>query len=205
MMKEETHIFQGMKRDVHQIRQDGKFLWDAHNIRITSREDSTGFSITNEKGTLDTGVSFIGYYVGHCVLGKYLVVFTAGTDGSNNYIYRVEKTEDGYDLIVLFHEESAWSGSWNPDNPIEAIGVYETELVQKVYWVDGINQPRVINITKPELDPTLEFPYYNKEDFNFTPALSLNEKVKVVKSYGNGEFSSGVIQYAMSYYCKYGQ
>ena len=43
MMKEETHIFQGMKRDVHQIRQDGKFLWDAHNIRITSREDSTGY------------------------------------------------------------------------------------------------------------------------------------------------------------------
>lgn len=205
MMKEETHIFQGMKRDVHQIKQDGKFLWDAHNIRITSREDSTGFSITNEKGTLDTGISFLGYYVGHCVLGKYLVVFTAGTDGSNNYIYRVEKTEEGYDLIILFHEESVWNGSWNPDNPIEAIGVYETELVQKVYWVDGINQPRVINVAKPELNPELEYPYYKKEDFNFIRSLKLEERVGVLKMYGNGVFSPGTIQYAFSYYNKYGQ
>lgn len=49
MMKEENHIFQGLKRDTHQIRQDAKFLWDAHNIRITNREDNSLFSITNEK------------------------------------------------------------------------------------------------------------------------------------------------------------
>lgn len=150
-MKEETHIFQGMRRDNHQIRQDGKFLWDAHNIRITNREDNTLLSITNEKGTSDSLVEFQGYYVGHCVLGKYLVVFTANDDSSDNYIYRVEKTNSGYKTIILFHEEDVWEGGWDPNNPIEAIGVYETEFVQKVYWVDGIHQPRVINIAKPEL------------------------------------------------------
>lgn len=150
-MKEETHVFQGMRRDNHQIRQDGKFLWDAHNIRLTNRDDSTFLSITNEKGTSDPLVEFQEYYVGHCVLGKYLIVFTANDDSSDNYIYRVEKTNSGYKTIILFHEADVWEGGWNPNNPIEAIGVYETEFVQKVYWVDGINQPRVINIAKPEL------------------------------------------------------
>lgn len=150
-MKEETHIFQGMRRDNHQIRQDGKFLWDAHNIRLTNRDDSTFLSLTNEKGTSDPLIEFQEYYVGHCVLGKYLVVFTANDDSSDNYIYRVEKTNSGYKTIILFHEEDVWEGGWDPNNPIEAIGVYETEFVQKVYWVDGIHQPRVINIAKPEL------------------------------------------------------
>lgn len=157
-MKEETHIFQGMRRDNHQIRQDGKFLWDAHNIRLTNRDDSTFLSITNEKGTSNSLITFEGYYVGHCVLGKYLVVFTANDDASDCTIYRVEKLEEGgYKTIILFKDTSGqpwWSDNskgWSPNNPIEAIGVYETEFVQKVYWVDGINQPRVINIAKPEL------------------------------------------------------
>ena len=50
-MQEDNHIFQGLRRDNHQIRQETKFLWDAHNIRITNREDNTLLSITNEKGT----------------------------------------------------------------------------------------------------------------------------------------------------------
>lgn len=158
MMREENHIFQGMRRDNHPIKQDGKFLWDARNIRITNREDNTLFSITNEKGTSDSLVEFQGYYVGHCVLGKYLVVFTANKDASYCTIYRVEKLEDGtYRTIILFRDSSGqpWesnnSKGWSPNHPIEAIGVYETEFIQKVYWIDGVNQPRVINIAKPEL------------------------------------------------------
>ena len=256
-MKEETHIFQGMRRDNHQIRQDGKFLWDAHNIRLTNRDDSTFLSITNEKGTSNELITFQGYYVGHCVLGKYLVVFTAKDDSSDNYIYRVEKVGSSYKIAILFHHEGGeWA--WNPNHPIEAIGVYETELVQKVYWVDGINQPRVINIAKPELklkdtrywdvissystwdfsgtapnpngDKTFNWglakpstftdqewedflidyerdfnTMYESDSFDFVRKLTLQEQVDVVKRYGQGEFSSGTIQYAISYYNKYEQ
>lgn len=260
-MQEDNHVFQGLRRDNHQIRQDDKFLWDAHNIRLTNREDNTLLSITNEKGTSDSLVEFQGYYVGHCVLGKYLIVFTANNDGYDNYIYRVEKDstiDSGYKTIILFHEENVWEGSWYPGHPIEAIGVYETELVQKVYWVDGINQPRVINIAKPELklkdtrywdvissystwdfsgtapnpngdrtfnwglakpstftdqewedfliDYEREFnTMYESDSFDFVRKLTLQEQVDVVKRYGQGEFSSGTIQYAISYYNKYEQ
>ena len=206
MMKEETHVFQGMKRDVHQIRQDGKFLWNAHNIRITNREDSTLLSITNEKGPKSTGVTFNGIYVGHCIVGDYLVVFTAAEDGSFNCIYRVKDNGTSFANKQIYSENPVTSGGWSPDHPIEAIGVYETELVQKVYWVDGVNQPRVINVAKPEslgVDP--ESSCYTKEEFDFIRTLALKETVKVHKSYGSGSFSPGVIQYAMSYYCKNGQ
>ena len=74
-MQEDNHIFQGLRRDNHQIRQETKFLWDAHNIRLTNRDDSTLLSITNERGTSAPMLTFNNYYVGHCVLGKYLIVF----------------------------------------------------------------------------------------------------------------------------------
>lgn len=242
MTQEDIHLFQGIRRDNHPIRQDSKFLWDAHNMRITNREDNTLLSLTNERGTSDPLIEFQGYYVGHHVLGKYLIVFTANKDSSGCHIYRTEKTETGYKTIILFHQEGVWDQGWNPNHPIEAIGIYETELVQKVYWVDGINQPRVINIAKPELklpsyidaggtqipllidgvnlsgptysqDPNIDrFLYHNipnglyeRDSFDFVRTLQLYENIEVTKIYGYGEFSSGTIQYAISYYDKYGQ
>lgn len=255
MTQGEVHIFQGMSRDTHQIRQDSKFLWDAHNIRLTNREDNTSLAITNERGTLNTGVTFLGYYVGHCVLGKYLVVFTSNDDSSDTYIYRVEKTEEGFRSVILFYESNGWKEAWVPTHPIETIGVYETNYVQKVYWVDGLNQPRVINIAKPEyiitgtkyeallslpsvnfseqgltlenpgiINPDTRNPYtdeewnsfkqgydaeigpiYTKESFDFCRKLQLGELVSVYRGEGNGMFSPGTIQYALSYFNKYEQ
>ena len=51
MMKQDFHVFQGMRQDNHQIRQESKYLWEAHNIRFTAREGNTLLSMTNEKGT----------------------------------------------------------------------------------------------------------------------------------------------------------
>lgn len=193
-MMQDNHIFQGMKRDNHPIRQDAQFLWDAHNIRLTNREDNTLFSITNEKGTSSPLLTFKNYYVGHCVLGKYLVVFTATEDDGYSYIYRVEKTGDTYTSTILYQGYIMLS----PHNPIEAIGIYENEFVQKVYWIDSINQPRVINIVKDN-------PNYHETSFDFVQTLKLEEIVNISKMYGQGEFSSGTIQYAFSYFNKYGQ
>ena len=97
-----------------------------------NRDDNTLLSITNEKGTKDTGVSFNGTYVGHCVLGKYLVVFTtkSTTEGSTDYIYRV-KCEDGeYEVTILYgYYNYNTSLGFDPKHPIEAFGDYETDLV----------------------------------------------------------------------------
>lgn len=101
---------------------------------------------------------------------------------------------------------------WRNTAPIETLGVYETEDVQKVYWVDSGHQPRVINITKPEQEGQAIFPdsdysyLYNRDIdyFNFIPNLKLNEVITVSKDTTGGRFSPGTIQYAFSYYNKFG-
>lgn len=200
-MREENHMFQGLRRDNHPIKQESKFLWDALNVRLTNRDDSTLLSITNEKGTLDTEIEdFKGQYVGHCTVGKYLIVFTYDDDEMKNYIYRVCRDGDSYTNTKLFEgTNDDETKLWTPNNPIEAFGVYENDLVQKVYWVDGANQPRVINICKGYQED------YTHESFDFVQTLQLEEKVTVEKLYNEGLFAPGVIQYAFTYYNKYGQ
>lgn len=207
MIKEETHIFQGMKRDSHQIRQDSKYLWDARNIRITNREDNTLLSITNEKGTSDSLLTLKSKYVGHCVLGDYLIVFTGNEDKSNNHIYRISKDNKVKDL---FGKTEVWDKGWTPLHPIETIGIFETSLIQKVYWVDGINSPRVINVVKDKLlDDTIAIPVgeyiYKDTEFDFVPTLKLQETVEINRLKSSGTFSPGTIQYAFAYFNKYGQ
>lgn len=212
MMQQDNHIFQGMRRDTHPIRQDGKFLWDAHNIRLTAREGDSMYSITNERSTKELFTfSSTETYIGHTVLGKYLVLFTHSNNNTGDIIYRInlDTLPDEASKVVLYEGPL----NFDKDFPIQAIGDYESELIQKVYWVDGKNNPRVINITKPELmgmtisEDTVNFnDIYKDSPFDFVQSLALNEEVTVKRlENGNGVFPAGVIQYAFTYYHKYGQ
>lgn len=219
-MMQDNHIFQGMRRDNHPIRQEKQFLWDAHNIRLTTRDDNTMLSITNEKST-ESIMSF-GQgetYVGHSVIGDYLILLTTGLE--NDRIYRINLGSDLYTREVLYEGKDL---NFNADYPAQMISDYESELVQKVYWVDGLNSPRVINVAKPELvypdkngSPNTEkVDLYNKSGnynslytdhpFGFIQDLELNERVSIDRLQSSvGIFPSGVIQYAMTYLHKYGQ
>lgn len=121
MMQEDVHIFQGMKRATHPIKQDKNFLWDAHNVRLTTRGQETMLSITNEKST-DKILSFDSneVYVGHVVLGNYLVVLT---HSDKDTIYRIDLTS--MTRVILYKGNLGL----NPDNPAQMIADYESELV----------------------------------------------------------------------------
>ena len=205
MLKSDAHIFGGMQRDMSVSKQQPEFLWEAHNVRLTPRDGETMLSITNEKGTkrITSGTgTFAGTYLGYCVMNNYLVVFTV--DGEDCYIYRVDKSYN-YKVDILYKGRL----QFDPGHPIETLGVYENELVQKVYWVDGANQPRLINIVKELLDgSTVEAvrQKYNDSSFDFVRDLSLSETVRVRRmAAAGGQFQSGVIQYALTYFDKYGQ
>lgn len=205
-MKQEAHIFQGMKRDNHPTLQQASFLWDALNIRINRKDGDTYLAITNERGNSNTNINIEGDYVGHCVIGKYLVVFTV--KDSLSYIYRVQRDNSDYTTILLYKGALGFS----QDYPIEALGVMETNLIYKVYWIDGNHQPRVIIITMPEyreqkIEDGKDYSelYKGVTSFDFVNTLQLNETVSITKDYGSGIFSPGVIQYAFTYFNKYGQ
>lgn len=193
--KATSHVIQGMQKDTSKSKLSKEFAFDAKNIRITAREDNSLLTVTNEKGNKQTKPLF-GFYLGHCVINNQLVLFTT-----------IPNAEINKDHIFLydseFNQTILYSGNLNfsLDNPLETLGVYENEDIQKVYWVDGRNQPRVINIKASEEVRSK----WSDSSFDFIPELALQESVSVEAISNSSMFAPGVIQYAFSYYNKYGQ
>lgn len=91
---------------------------------------------------------------------------------------------------------------FNYKHPIETTSFYENADIRKVYWTDGLNQPRVINIAAAS-DIVSK---WNTDSFNFVRTLNLNEEITIERNIvANGSFAPGVIQYAFTYFNKYGQ
>lgn len=129
----------------------------------------------------------------------YIVFFCQEKDCT--YIYRgsIEQNSDDNDYYIDL--KLLYSGDLNlsVDNPIEYTTSYESDDVQKIYWVDGVNQPRIINICKLNQNKFTS-------NLDFVPKIEGNIKVNVEKQYeGRGNFPSGVIQYYITYYNKFGQ
>lgn len=136
-----------------------------------------------------------GAYLGHAILNNTLVLFTKA--GEDDIITTLSLNKDTNTL----EGEIRYVGNLNfsLDHPIETLPYYESELVQKVYWVDGLNQPRVINIVADDIIERLD------TQFDFNPTVTKFPEVTITKEYqGIGLFPAGVIQYFISYYNKYG-
>lgn len=202
-LKKEQHFFKGMQRDLSVSKFNPEYAFDAQNIRITARDNNTLLTVTNERGNKEMPlqspsgdpVAIDGVLLGQNVLNNYVTLFTKGT---NDNIYRLENKGTYFETLLLF------SGNLNfsTDYPIENIGVYENDNIQKVYWIDGLNQSRVINIVATDGVKAK----WDNNSFNFVQDLGLKETVTVTRNdLASGSFSSGVIQYAFTYYNKYGQ
>ena len=141
-------------------------------------------------------MNIIGKTIGSCVINECLILFT--TDNSSDRIYKIKPPNSGgvSDVIKLFDGDLKFSLS----NKIQTLAFYENESIQKVYWIDGINQPRVINVSIDDSRIHL----YQNTSFDFIQNLELNELVGVEKLYTGGYFKSGVIQYAITYFNKNG-
>lgn len=211
MNKRETHIVTGMTRDLATSRFEPAYVYDAHNIRIRVVDNnSTLLSVTNEKGTEEfelTGsiTEIKGTIIGSAAFTNTLVLFTTDTGAKEDYIYRVDfdSAFDTASISYLFdgaycHSHGIEGLDFSVLHPIEALAVYENENIQKVYWVDGINQPRMINICKGNQSD-------NPDKFNFNREIGADAKMVVTKYNSGGEFRPGTVQYCFNYFDKFGQ
>lgn len=202
MNKRETHIVTGMTRDLFASRFDNKFVVDARNIRITSTKgNATLLSVTNEKGTgvLSVNGTIEGVVLGHAVLDRTLVLFTTEhTDDSgtgNDRIYKLDFSEDFSSATATLLFEGDLNFYYK--NPLETLPYYETNSIQKVYWVDRRNQPRVIDIKRGYQS--------NPDVFNFNRKIGSNHIMLIEKYNTGGQFPAGTIQYCFNYFNKFGQ
>ena len=219
MKKTDAHSFEGLARIGHPIKQKNNLLWDAHNIRLTTRNGKdTLLSITNERSTKQLYTFDADErYVGHVQAGKYLVLFTRNESSTyKDTIYRIElsnnmdKVVNGENLLILYKGNAL---NFNPEYPITGVAVQETDLVHKVYWTDNLNPVSFIDILKPlrlgktdvDYDSEIGFtevyvnPHFNYNPFCGVPELQLGERVEIKRQPGNGMFPAGVVQYVLTY------
>lgn len=206
MIKKSTWQIKGMQRDLSVSKFSSEYAYENKNIRIMSTDDNTLLSIVNEKGTKEVsnieGIDSIkGLPIGQATINGYLVLFTTDQDNGKDYIYKIWFDKDSLHGVILY-DSNKGNLNFNPLYPIETLSFYEDDNIQKVYWTDGLNQPRVINIAAAS-DVVSK---WNTDSFNFVRTLSLNEKVTIERNIvANGSFAPGVIQYAFTYFNKYGQ
>ena len=202
MLKQEQHIIKGMTRDLTVSKFNPEFAYECKNIRITARDNSTLLTVTNERGNSELSIltskgnplQVLGTLIGYNVLNNYVTLFTTG---DKDRIYRLENKQTYFEGKLLYEGNL----NFNVNNPIENISVYENDNIQKVYWVDGLNQPRVINIVSDST--TIE--EWNNSSFDFIPELKLDETITVTSNLKvASKFPSGVVQYAFTYYNRNG-
>lgn len=217
----------GMNRDLSVSKFNQEFSYENKNLRLSTYEHNTQMSWVTEKGPKEVPLSITpfgdngnsapltqieGIPIGTAVIDHQLVLFTTTNTTTN----QKEETDDAaIDRIYClgYTEEDGsyrmagkvlYEGHLNfsTRNPLNTLVSYESNLIKKVYWTDGRNQPRLLNI---------EEDYYKDGNpfdgaFDFTPELQLKETVTVKKQIdGNGSFAAGVIQYAFTYYNNHAQ
>lgn len=214
-----------MNRDLATSVISPEYSYENINMRITNTQDNTLLSMTNERGTKYMPIQGLenncikGIPVGQCVIDNNLVVFTTGTNdieinGEEKEVEDINVSLQEVPNIIadiandkiykLWYKDGSIAGeelfsgflNFNPNYPIQTLASYENEQAKKVYWIDGLNQTRVINIAAQN---------NTANTFNFSPRLYFTEKVTITRNDYGGQFPVGVIQYVCTYIKKYAQ
>jgi len=196
MLKKAKYTYAGMNQDISKSKRDPRFYFDAENIRIYSKGTTETGSITNEKGntqvvSLPTNQEIIG----HAIVQDTLVVFS--TDNTTDKITTIEL--DTYATFELF----TGTLNFSTTKLIETEVYIENENTKKIYWVDGVNQLRHINIINKVNDVQTVYTQAQAVLFDAVPEVDFSQPTLSDVSYG-GTHTSGMIQYSYNLISKGG-
>ena len=205
MQKQQVFKVKGMQRDLSMANANGEFAYEIVNMRLIPAEENQGFSLTNEQGTTHVATGITGTILGQCATTNSLIVFTTSStldeegniiEKGDDYIYCIEN-----DTPESWVCEPIYTGNLNfhPKHKIEALFNYETEDIQKVYWIDGYNQLRCLNIAPGH------WPESSGNDTQFDSVKEINNLPNVeIARVSGGNFVAGVLQYYVTYFNEFG-
>lgn len=221
-MVSKNSFHKGMNRDLSFSKIGPEYYYNARNIRIITREGESTGSITNEKGNeLLLQIPNIEAYdsipaqinlqiIGSTTIRDVIVLFTTNESSStpiNSYgqIWTLTYNDDYAPSLRLMYNNIC---NFSTNYPIKAIGNYENDNVQKVYWTDDYNQLRSFNISSNgdyintgsyTIDNTV---VVNRNIIDMAP--DWNFKSITIDSVENaGVFTAGTVMYAYSQYNRY--
>lgn len=190
------HLVKGMQQDISKSKFSNEYAYEVRNARLLATDSQTTFAVTNERGNKEyivtdgkNPVAIKGTILGHCEVNDYIVLFTHDTNTTpKDHIYRID-TKTNIMTTILEGDMS-----FDIDHKIETIGWFESESIIKVYWIDGKNQPRYVNIADGAVNDI--------SVIDFVPEIGYGT-IEVSETSG-GMFTAGMIQYGYNLYRKYG-
>jgi hypothetical protein len=146
--------------------------------------------ITNLTNVQSSKIQLI---VGYTTARNSIILFTTD-EGGFDCIWKINDSTFEVELLYIRNL------GFNTLNPIQAISNYENEIIDKIYWVDGKNQMRFLNIHNSIENGD----YENLIDLNvniiqITGTYNVSQPTISNVVYG-GTHTSGVIQYAYNLY-----
>lgn len=146
-------------------------------------------------GTLPT-CSGTQQIIGYGLSRDSIILFSTDSQGFD-CIWEVEEIFDNnYEITLLYCRNLGFS----VDNPIQSIFNYENSIIQKIYWVDGKNQLRFLNIRHSIENGDIEnLIDVNSTNLNVTGEYSLFQP-EIVQVTQGGNHTAGMIQYAYNLY-----
>jgi hypothetical protein len=203
-MEQHVNIYQGINKDMaYDSIGEGLYI-DAVDIRITTTNGESIGAFTNIKGnqeafTIPSYGTFNGVnwsatnpeIIGYTTIRNRIVFFVADAGGNKGWIYDLQydpKTREilpGFPVLKYYSNKLYFKKDW----PIEALGRYETETIQRIYWTDYNNFFRTINLEATNLTT---LPVGQVDIF---PDLSYSQPILQVVA-GGGALMSGEYQIA---------
>lgn len=199
--KPAAYKVQGMHRDSSPTNFNPEKAFEIVNMRLITDEEGSAFSLVNEKGTTykcNLGIQDNNYKpLGQCATTDSLIVFAKSNTEDSIFRIKVDHEDN-----VTVHNLYTGNLGFQADKPIETLFNYEAEDIQKVYWIDEVNQLRCVNIAEWDKDGNSSV---NHTDTSFDSALPLSgNSISVsIDRLSGGSFKAGVIQYYATYFNKY--
>lgn len=205
-MERQINTYQGLNKDTAYDSIAASLYIDAVDIRITTTKGESMGAWTNIKGnkqmfTIPTDNSLVpagnnfGTWtannpeiIGYTTIRNRIILFVADDSGTQGWIYDVQYDTATRNILPGFPSLKYYSPQLNfkKEWPIEALGRYETDCVQRIYWTDYNNYFRTINIEDPLLTtlPTGQVDIF--PDITYTQPL--------LKTISGGILQTGVYQ-----------
>lgn len=151
--------YRGMNKDMGYDAIPPDLYIHSTDIRITTDKGESGGSWTNMKGNAQafvipqTGATGVAEIIGYTTIRDKIILFVADDSDSKGWIYLVKYNPYSKDILIGYPQllytspNLGFSKEW----PIEAIGRYENDNIQRVYWTDYNNFLRSVNIADPNL------------------------------------------------------
>jgi len=118
------------------------------------------------------------------------------TDSGMDCVWELQGVLTGnFELVLLYVRNLEFS----KNNPIQAIFNFENENIQKVYWVDGKNQIRFINIKNDLVAENTLLIDLNKTNIDFVGVVDFSQPV-ITDVITGGSHTAGMIQYVYNLY-----